>query len=104
MKQETVDLIIGWFAHIEQLATDRKTLTGATMDTQHCFNEIAALARDSRQFVEKYRYEESTSEQNMNNFMHCPECKSDFHFVDSDIIDEVWVVCPDCKNKICILE
>lgn len=43
-------------------------------------------------------------EQNMNNFKHCPECKSNFHFADSDIIEDVWVMCPTCKNKICILE
>lgn len=43
-------------------------------------------------------------EQNMNNVMHCSECKSNFHFVDSDIIEDTWVVCPSCKNKICILE
>ena len=46
-------------------------------------------------------------EQNINNamhVMHCPECKSNFHFADSDIIEDVWVMCPDCKNKICILE
>ena len=40
----------------------------------------------------------------MNNFIHCPECKSNFHFADSDIIEDTWVVCPTCKNKICILE
>lgn len=43
-------------------------------------------------------------EQNINNFMHCPECKENFHFVDSDIIDDTWVICPTCKNKISILE
>lgn len=43
-------------------------------------------------------------EQNINNFMHCPECKSNFHFVDDDIIEDVYVICPTCKNKICILE
>lgn len=42
--------------------------------------------------------------QNMNNFIHCPECKSNFHFADSDIIEDAWVICPDCKNEICILE
>lgn len=42
--------------------------------------------------------------QNMKNFIHCPECKSNFHFADSDIIENVLVVCPTCKNEICILE
>lgn len=42
--------------------------------------------------------------QNMNNFIHCPECKSNFHFADSDIIEDSWVICPDCKNEICLLQ
>lgn len=42
--------------------------------------------------------------QNMNNFIHCPECKSNFHFADSDIIEDAWVICPDCKNEICLLQ
>lgn len=42
--------------------------------------------------------------QNMSNFIHCPECKSNFHFADSDIIEDVLVVCPTCKNKICLLQ
>lgn len=39
-----------------------------------------------------------------NNVMHCPECKSNFHFANSDIIEDVLVVCPTCKNKICLLQ
>ena len=55
MTKETIDLIIEWFAHIEQLATDRKTQTGIVMDKQHCFDEISAMASRCRQFVEKYK-------------------------------------------------
>lgn len=58
MTNETINLIIEWFDHIKQLATDRKTQTGAVMDAQHCLNEIAAIARESKQFVEEYRYEQ----------------------------------------------
>lgn len=32
MTKETTKLIIEWFAHIEQMARDRKTQTGAVMD------------------------------------------------------------------------
>lgn len=39
-----------------------------------------------------------------NNIMHCPECKSNFHFADSDIIEDAYVICPDCKNEICLLQ
>ena len=48
MTNETIDLIIEWFAHIQQMATDRKIQTGAIMDYQHCLNEIAAIASDSK--------------------------------------------------------
>ena len=55
MTNETINLIIDWFADIEQLATDRKTKTGAVMDKQHCLDEIAAKASRCKQFVEKYK-------------------------------------------------
>lgn len=42
--------------------------------------------------------------QNMSNIIHCPECKSNFHFTDSDIIEGTWIICLTCKNEICILE
>lgn len=58
MTQETINLIIEWFGHIQQMATDRKTITGAVMDAQHCLNEIAAIASNSKQFVEEYQYEQ----------------------------------------------
>lgn len=67
MTRETINLIIEWFGHIQQMATDRKTLTGAVMDTQHCLNEIAALASNSKQFVEEYRDEqESINEEELD--------------------------------------
>lgn len=58
MTKETIDIIIEWFAHIEQLGTDRKTQTGVVMDYQHSLDEIAAMASRCRQFVEKYKDEQ----------------------------------------------
>lgn len=58
MTKETVDLIIEWFGHIQQMATDRKTQTGAVMEKQHCLDEIAAMASRCRQFVEEYKDEQ----------------------------------------------
>ena len=57
MTKETINLIIEWFAHIEQLATDRKTQTGVVMDKQHCLDEIAAMASRCKQFVNEYKDE-----------------------------------------------
>lgn len=69
MTNETINLIIEWFAHIKQLATDRKTQTGAVMDVQHCLNEIAAIASNSKQFVEEYKDEqEPIDEEKLNKF------------------------------------
>lgn len=53
-KEELKDLIIEWFGHIEQMATDRKTLNGDVMDHQECLDEIRRLAKDSREFVERH--------------------------------------------------
>lgn len=58
MTNETINLIIEWFGHIKQIASDRKTLTGAIMDRQHCLDEISAMASRCMQFVEKYRNEQ----------------------------------------------
>lgn len=60
MTKEITDLIIDWFEHIQQMANDRKTLTGAVMDAQHCLNEIAAIACNSKQFVKEYRHEQES--------------------------------------------
>ena len=49
-----VDLTIKWFSDIEELATDRKTLTGAVMDKQHCLDEIASMASTYKQYVEEF--------------------------------------------------
>lgn len=67
MTQETIKLIIDWFGHIQQIATDRKTLNGAVMDAQHCLDEIAVIASESKQFVETYQYEqEHIDEEKLN--------------------------------------
>lgn len=60
MTNETIDLIIEFFGHIKQIATDRKTLTGVVMDRQQCLDEIAAKASRCERFVEKYRNEQES--------------------------------------------
>lgn len=54
MTREEKDLIVLWFNHIKQMATDRKTLNGYVMDDAHCLDEIRALAVNSSEFVEKF--------------------------------------------------
>lgn len=53
-KEELKELIIGWFSHIEQMSTDRKTLNGDVMGYQECLDEIRRLAKDSREFVDSH--------------------------------------------------
>ena len=52
--EELKELIIEWFSHIEQMATDRKTANGYVMDYQDCLDEIKVLAINSREFVDKH--------------------------------------------------
>lgn len=52
-KEELKELIIGWFSHIEQMATDRKTLNGEVMGYQECLDEIRRLAKDSGGLLKK---------------------------------------------------
>lgn len=54
MTREEKDLIVSWFNHIKQMATDRKTLNGTVMEPMHTLDEIKALAHNSSEFVEKF--------------------------------------------------
>jgi hypothetical protein len=49
-----MSLIVKWFEHIEQLATDRKTQNGFVMDKQETLNEIKCLAKHSKEYVEMF--------------------------------------------------
>lgn len=44
MERKDIDMVVGWFKHIRQIATDRKTLTGAVMEDWAALDEIAAKA------------------------------------------------------------
>lgn len=52
MKENDIELIKGWFKHIEQLATDCKTANGFRMSAFDTLDEIKALAANSRQYIE----------------------------------------------------
>ena len=54
MTQEEKNSIVSWFDHIEQMATDRKTLNGAVMEPMHALDEIKALAKNSAEFIERF--------------------------------------------------
>ena len=53
-QEELKEFIIEWFSHIEQMATDRKTANGNVMCYQECLDEIKVLAKNSREFVDRY--------------------------------------------------
>lgn len=59
--EENISLIIKWFDHIEQLATDRKTLTGFVMSHQDALDEIKCLAKESKEYVEMFMVNENIS-------------------------------------------
>lgn len=43
-------------------------------------------------------------EKNKKHSTKCYDCKKEFDYSDKDIVDGVWVICPDCGNRICILD
>ena len=49
-----LDLILGWFAHIEQMATDRKTQNGYVMTPQDALDEIKVLAKNSQEHIKAH--------------------------------------------------
>lgn len=53
-QEENISLIIKWFEHIEQMATDRKTANGFVMNEQETLDEIKCLAKQSREYVEMF--------------------------------------------------
>ena len=65
MKKKTLDenisLIVKWFDHIEQLATDRKTVNGFVMEYQDTLDEIKCLAKRSKEYVEMFMVNENIS-------------------------------------------
>ena len=53
-QEENTSLIIKWFEHIEQMATDRKTLNGFVMNYQETLDEIRCLAKESKEYVKMF--------------------------------------------------
>ena len=54
MKQEDLELIIEWFAHIEQIADDRKTLNGVVMEDWAALDEIKCKARNCQEYIKNH--------------------------------------------------
>ena len=49
---EEILLMKEWFNHIEQLATDKKTVNGFVMSDSDTFDEIRALAKRCQEYIE----------------------------------------------------
>ena len=54
VKEVDLELIIGWFDHIAQIADDRMTLTGQRMTDAHALDEIKCLAKNSSEFIKMH--------------------------------------------------
>ena len=54
VKEVDLELIIGWFDHIAQIADDRMTLTGQRMTDAHALDEIKCLAKNSSEFIQRH--------------------------------------------------
>ena len=54
VKEVDLNLIIGWFDHIAQMANDRLTLNGERMTDGQTLIEIKCLAKDSSEFIKKW--------------------------------------------------
>ena len=53
MNLEEKELILYWFEHIAQLATDKKTANGFVMQDEDAFAEIASLAKNACFYIQK---------------------------------------------------
>ena len=54
VKEVDLELIIGWFDHIAQIADNRMTLTNQRMTDAHALDEIKCLAKNSSEFITKH--------------------------------------------------
>lgn len=54
ISKKNLNLIVGWFEHIQQLADDRKTLNGDVMSEADTLDEIKALSTRSTNFIKKH--------------------------------------------------
>ena len=59
MTQEDIKLILGWFAHIEQIATDRKTANGAITEDWAALDEIRCKSHDCQEYIKAFCLEPS---------------------------------------------
>lgn len=41
---------------------------------------------------------------NTSNLIKCYDCKNVFKYSDSDIVNDVFVKCPECGQELCILD
>lgn len=74
MTREDIECIIKWFSHIEQLATDGKTANGYQMPTYKLLATIKVVAKDSREYVEKFCNESTANglEEAANQYIGYP--------------------------------
>ncbi len=51
MTKEDIELIVEWFAHIEQIADDRKTVNGVVMEDWAALDEIKCKAKNCQKYI-----------------------------------------------------
>ena len=54
MNLEEKELILYWFEHVAQLATDKKTANGVVMSDEDTFAEIASLAKNACFYIQNH--------------------------------------------------
>lgn len=87
MTNEDIECITKWFSHIEQLATDGKTANGFEMPIDRLLATIKVVAKDSREYVEKFC---KTSEKLINGLDVTDFCKPIDPGIAQCIADHSW--------------
>lgn len=101
ISKKDLNLIVGWFVHIQQLADDRKTLNGDVMSEADTLDEIKALSTRSTNFIKKHYLSEKTEEDIFNWLKKNKEILSKKEYIN------LWVarnltggLCMYCKKPI----
>ena len=80
----------------------KKILLGLELEREKRFSSFSAKEKD-----DMYNYLISLKRQEEENKKHsikCYNCKKLVEYSDDDVKDNPFVICPDCKTEICILD
>lgn len=90
--------------NLENVNDTLKYLKSLVEDGQTEYQELI----DVLVLVVEYATAKFKEEENFNSILfhtkECPDCGEVFSWEYKDVFDEIWLKCPDCGRRLCILD